>query len=120
VVIYILRIPVIKFSISEDLPTIDLTIMSTMVPKGLAAAVLANLPLQAGVPGGEMIRDLVYAVILTSIVLTSLLIPVLKRVPAVSAFYGAIIRTGRKTRRAPVAKQNPLHQNEQEKSLSEE
>ena len=101
VVIYILRIPVVKFSISEDLPTIDLTIMSTMVPKGLAAAVLANLPLQAGVPGGDMIRDLVYAVILTSIVLTSLLIPVLKKVPAVSAFYGAIIRSGRRIRREP-------------------
>ena len=99
VVIYILRIPVVKFSISEDLPTIDLTIMSTMVPKGLAAAVLANLPLQAGVPGGEMVRDLVYAVILTSIVFTSIMIPILSKVPSVSAFYGAIIRHGRRLKK---------------------
>lgn len=95
VVIYIIRIPVVKFSIYEPLPTIDLTIMSTMVPKGLAAAVLASLPFQNNLPGGEMIRDLTYAVILTSIVLTSILIPVLGKVPAVSAFYGAIIRKGR-------------------------
>ena len=100
VVIYLLRIPVVKFSIYEPLPTIDLTIMSTMVPKGLAAAVLASLPLQAGLPGGDMIRDLTYAVILTSIVLTSILIPVLGKVPSVSAFYGAIIRKGRKVYRA--------------------
>jgi len=95
VVIYIIRIPVVKFSIYEPLPTIDLTIMSTMVPKGLAAAVLASLPFQNNLPGGEMIRDLTYAVILTSIVLTSILIPVLGKVPAVSAFYGAVIRKGR-------------------------
>ena len=101
IVIYILRIPVVKFSIYEALPTIDLTIMSTMVPKGLAAAVLASLPLQYGLPGGEMIRDLTYAVILTSIVLTSILIPVLEKVPAVSAFYGAIIRKGRRIKTHP-------------------
>ena len=101
IVIYILRIPVVKFSIYEALPTIDLTIMSTMAPKGLAAAVLASLPLQYGLPGGEMIRDLTYAVILTSIVLTSILIPVLEKVPAVSAFYGAIIRKGRRIKTHP-------------------
>ena len=43
-----------------------------------------------------MIRDLTYAVILTSIVLTSILIPLLNRVPAISAFYGLILRTRRK------------------------
>ena len=57
---------------------------------------LANLPLQNNIPGGEMIRDLTYAVILTSIVLTSILIPLLNRVPAISAFYGLILRTRRK------------------------
>lgn len=103
IVIYILRIPVVKFSIYEALPTIDLTIMSTMAPKGLAAAVLASLPLQYGLPGGEMIRDLTYAVILTSIVLTSILIPVLEKVPAVSAFYGAIIRKGRRIKTRPAS-----------------
>lgn len=95
-IIYIIRIPTVKYAIYEPLPTVDLTIMATMVPKGLAAAVLANLPLQNNIPGGEMIRDLTYAVILTSIVLTSILIPLLNRVPAISAFYGLILRTRRK------------------------
>ena len=76
-----------------------------MVPKGLAAAVLASLPLQYGLPGGEMIRDLTYAVILTSIVLTSILIPVLEKVPAVSAFYGAIIRKGRRVRTRAITRE---------------
>ncbi len=102
-IIYVIRIPVVKFSVHEQLPTMDLTLMATMVPKGLAAAVLANLPLQEGIPGGDFIRDLVYPVILTSIVLTSVLVPMLVRVPSISAFYGLILRSRRRRTRKPVA-----------------
>lgn len=52
----------------------DTAIASMMVPKGLAAAVLAALPLQYGVTGGEIIRDTTYMVVLISIALTALLV----------------------------------------------
>jgi cell volume regulation protein A len=52
----------------------DAAIASMMAPKGLAAAVLAALPLQYGVPGGETIRDMTYMVVLVSITLTALLV----------------------------------------------
>jgi NhaP-type Na+/H+ and K+/H+ antiporter len=52
----------------------DAAITVTMVPKGLAAAVLASLPLQQGVAGGEVIRDISYMVVLVSITLTALLV----------------------------------------------
>jgi|GEM_PF-6043760 NhaP-type Na+/H+ and K+/H+ antiporter len=45
-----------------------------MAPKELAAAVLATLPLEAGVIGGEIIRDVTYVVILVSISLTDVLV----------------------------------------------
>jgi len=45
-----------------------------MAPKGLASAVLATLPLQFGVVGGELIRDTTYMVVLVSITLTALLV----------------------------------------------
>jgi NhaP-type Na+/H+ or K+/H+ antiporter len=54
----------------------DTAITSMMVPKGLAAAVLASLPLQYGVAGGEMIRDTTYMVVLISITFTALLVMV--------------------------------------------
>jgi len=44
-----------------------------MVPKGLAAAVLASIPLREGIAGGDIIQNVTYAVVLFSIVLTSLL-----------------------------------------------
>jgi hypothetical protein len=45
-----------------------------MVPKGLAAAVLAGLPLAAGMPGGAHIQNLAFAMVLASITLTALLV----------------------------------------------
>lgn len=50
----------------------DMAVASVMVPKGLAAAVLAGLPLQAGVPGGDTIRSVTYAMVLVSITATAL------------------------------------------------
>ena len=41
--------------------------MSAMVPKGLAAAVLAGLPLQYGIPEGSEIQIIVYNVVFVSI-----------------------------------------------------
>jgi cell volume regulation protein A len=52
----------------------DTALTSMMAPKGLASAVLATLPLEYGVAGGEVIRDATYMVVLFSITLTALLV----------------------------------------------
>lgn len=54
----------------------EATIIAIMVPKGLAAAVLAGLPLEAGLANGELIQSVVYGIVLASIVLTALLVAV--------------------------------------------
>jgi len=71
---FILRLPVVKLTVSKSMPVRDASIIAVMVPKGLAAAVLASIPLQQGILGGELIMNVVYGVVLTSIVMTSLLI----------------------------------------------
>ncbi len=48
--------------------------MAAMAPKGLAAAVLASIPLQQGLQGGDLIQNSTYAVVLFSIVVNSILI----------------------------------------------
>lgn len=73
--VYLARLLVVR-KIYRD-PSVNLrdaAITVTMVPKGLAAAVLASLPLQQGVAGGEIIRDVSYMVVLVSITLTALLV----------------------------------------------
>ena len=74
VIAFALRIPATRLSLRRSLPLKDMSIVAVMVPKGLAAVVLASLPLQQGVPGGELIKNLTYGVVLLSIVITSFLV----------------------------------------------
>lgn len=90
VVLFVLRIPIVKLSFhgkNDELPVEDKVFMSGIVPKGLAAAVLATIPVQRGIPGGEMIQNVVFAVILFSILFTSILVPVLERENAIKRLY---------------------------------
>ena len=79
VVAFFLRIPAVKLSIKKSIAPKDVSVMAIMVPKGLAAVVLASIPLQQGVIGGEMIKNITYGVVLFSIVLTSLLVFLLEK-----------------------------------------
>jgi potassium/hydrogen antiporter len=44
-----------------------------MSPKGLAAVVLASMPVHRGLPGGRILQSTTYSVVFISIVLTSIL-----------------------------------------------
>jgi NhaP-type Na+/H+ or K+/H+ antiporter len=87
---FALRIPAVKIAVGRSVSTKEASLMSVMIPKGLAAAVLASIPAQAGIIGGELIRDVTYMVILISIVATSVMIPLLERT-RVSDFYESIV-----------------------------
>lgn len=95
VVLFALRIPIVRVSVhreKEGFPLEDKVFMSGIVPKGLAAAVLATIPFQQGMPGGELIQNIVFAVILFSITFTSILVPVLEHNNAVSRWYQRCFR----------------------------
>jgi len=83
--IYALRLLLARFIFrGSEFGLRDSALAAIMAPKGLAAAVLAALPLQYGVAGGETIRDVTYMVVLVSITLTALLViaypaPVMQR-----------------------------------------
>lgn len=57
----------------------DRLAMSVIIPKGTAAAVLAGIPIQMQIIGGELVQNLTYGVVLLSIIMTSLLIIVLEK-----------------------------------------
>jgi len=72
--LYLIRIPAVWFSIPKSTPAWDVSVMAVMIPKGLATAVLASMPLQQGYPDGMFIQEATYAIVLFSIVINSLLI----------------------------------------------
>lgn len=82
-VLYTLRIPVVRFAISnkDRIPDKEQMYMSAIDPKGLTAAVLATQAV-AYIPDMEVglfIKNVVFSVILCSIVINSILIPLIAR-----------------------------------------
>ena len=83
IMVFILRVPAVRFAISrkEGIPDKELAFMSALNPKGLTAAVLATQAL-IYIPEGEValfVRNIVFSVILSSIVINSILIPLIDR-----------------------------------------
>lgn len=72
--LFLVRIPVVHASLPSQTPRPDALACAVLVPKGLAAAVLASLPLQMGLPHGDTIKSTVFAVVLFSILATSVLV----------------------------------------------
>ncbi|MBO7495417.1 MAG: cation:proton antiporter [Salinivirgaceae bacterium] len=90
--IYLARLFSTRFLVRDtDIKWEDKSVMSAMVPKGLAAAVLAGLPLQYGIPEGSEIQIIVYNVVFVSILVTSILIPLI-RTRFISRFYRVFFR----------------------------
>ena len=79
VIIYLARIAMVWFTIPRSIPASDAAIIAVMEPKGLAAAVLASLPLQAGIAAGQTIQDVTYIVIFFSILVCSVMVFLLER-----------------------------------------
>ncbi len=86
-IVYAMRLGLTRYIFRDGSYTLrDAAVTSMMAPKGLAAAVLASLPLEKGIQGGELIRDTTYMVVLVSITLTALLV-MLYRFPATQRVY---------------------------------
>ncbi len=82
----VLRIPTVWVTMSRTINKRDAALMSIMSPKGLASAVLAAIPFQMGIAGGELIRDLIFSTILFSIVLNSVFIFIIDKTPLGRSF----------------------------------
>lgn len=89
--LYIIRIPAVWLSIPRSTPVWDASVMAVMIPKGLATAVLASMPLQQGYPEGMFIQEATYAIVLFSIIINSLLIILIDKT-AFSRIYRRVYR----------------------------
>lgn len=87
---FALRIPVVRILAPASSSPTDASTMAVMVPKGLAAAVLASIPLQHGIESGDLIQNLTYAIVLFSIVTTSALVFLVSRT-GLSKVYAALL-----------------------------
>jgi len=71
----------VKLIADRKSPTSEVAIMSVLTPKGLVPAVLASIPFQLGLPYGNELMDMGYAVVLFSIIICSVLVIILSKNP---------------------------------------
>jgi cell volume regulation protein A len=83
----IARIVAVRLSTRKDNTTReDALRLSVMIPKGTAAAVLAALPVQMALGGGEHIQNVIYTVVVASVLGTATLLFLMAKTPLASLF----------------------------------
>jgi NhaP-type Na+/H+ or K+/H+ antiporter len=90
--IFYLRVPVVWLGLRRDTPVRDASLIAIMSPKGLAAVVLASMPLEQNLPKGDALQSVTYGIVFLSIVLTSVLSFLVERTP-VARFYALIFQS---------------------------
>lgn len=112
-VLFFGRILVARFFSPKTATPFDKTVISMMIPKGLAAAVLASMPLELGLAGGEFIKNVTYATILFSIMWVSLMILLVDKSRTVRHIFAKLLGSGDSV-------DNSIFVNDVERNASEE
>ena len=72
ILIYIARIGVVKGILTKRFNKFEKKVTQAMIPRGLAAAVMATIPLTMGLQKGEVYPQIVFVIILTSVIITTI------------------------------------------------
>jgi NhaP-type Na+/H+ or K+/H+ antiporter len=93
VAIILVRPLSIKLLVKTKMSFKDLGIMAIMAPKGLVPAILASIPIQYGLAGGESIQMLSFAVVLLSIIICSILVVIVSKNPFQIGYLKTVLKT---------------------------
>ena len=81
VAIYVGRIIITHTALVRGFSRLDKRVTSVMIPRGLAAAVLATIPLTMGLQNGEAYPQIIFFIILTSVIITTIGLGGAKKIP---------------------------------------
>jgi cell volume regulation protein A len=92
IAIYVGRIIVTKTTLTKRFSLLDRRVTRSMIPRGLAAAVLATFPLTLGLPNAEAYPQIIFFIILTSVIITTIGIGRSKKIPPPEPKEGGYIK----------------------------
>jgi len=92
VAIYIGRMAVVRTTLTSRFSRLDKSVTGVMIPRGLAAAVLATLPITYGLPNAEAYPQIIFFIILSSVIMTTIGLGRAKRIPAPESHEGGYIQ----------------------------
>ncbi len=102
VLIFVIRVLAAWIGLNRSTPVHDASLVAIMSPKGLAAVVLASIPLERHLPNGDVLQSVTYCVVFLSIVFTSVLSFLVERT-RVAKVYAVLFRRFRHPEFAPPA-----------------
>ena len=91
--IYIGRIIITKSVLVRGFSKLDKKVTSVMIPRGLAAAVLATFPLSMGLPNAEAYPQIIFFVIFTSVLITTIGLGGAKKIPPPESEDGGFVKS---------------------------
>lgn len=94
--IYVGRIIVTKVSLTRRFSLLDKKVTSVMIPRGLAAAVLATFPITFGLPNAEAYPQIVFFVIMATVIITTIGLGRAKKIPPPETEEGGYVQKEKK------------------------
>jgi cell volume regulation protein A len=72
ILIYLTRIGMVRISLGKRFVMLDKKVTAAMIPRGLAAAVVATIPLTMGLSKADAYPQIVFVIILSSVIITTI------------------------------------------------
>jgi len=92
IAIYVGRIIITKTVLVRGFSKLDRKVTSVMIPRGLAAAVLATFPLSMGLPNAEAYPQIIFFVVITSVIITTIGLSGAKKIPPPESQSGGFVK----------------------------
>jgi len=92
IAVYVGRIFVGKITLTKRFSKLDRAVTNSMIPRGLAAAVLATYPITMGLPNAEAYPQIIFFIILSSVIITTIGLGKSKKIPPPPPVEGGFIK----------------------------
>jgi cell volume regulation protein A len=92
VAVYIGRAGVVKAVLTKRFSKLDKSVTNSMIPRGLAAAVLATYPITMGLPNAEAYPQMIFFIILSSVIITTIGLGKSKKIPPPDSIQGGFVK----------------------------
>jgi cell volume regulation protein A len=92
IAIYYGRTIVGRITLTKRFSQLDRQVTYVMIPRGLAAAVLATYPITLGLPNAEAYPEIVFFIILSSVIITTIGLGKTKNIPPPESVEGGFVK----------------------------
>jgi len=99
IAVYFGRIFVGKITLTKRFSLLDRAVTNSMIPRGLAAAVLATYPITMGLPNAEAYPQIIFFIILSSVIITTIGLGKSKKIPPPESVEGGFVKPPENTKK---------------------